>query len=128
MEGNLFAAFAYKPQQAKEKRERESGAKPESERDGKKLKPIFSPNSPSRFDFEIASPKKRIRSNDYKIYLKQLELIHEYRARPSKRASVDDFHEYLESKAPDQIFLGLIASVLSTQTRDTVALETAKKL
>ena len=138
MEGNPFAAFAYKPQRAKVssgnspskttvKREREAGAQPESERVWKKLTPIFRPDSPSRFDFEITSPKKRIRSNEYKNYLKQLECIHEYRLRPSKRASVDDFHEYLDSKAPDQIFLGLIASVLSTQTRDTVALETAKK-
>jgi endonuclease-3 len=144
---NPFAAFAYKSERTSDvknevkreewgakKRPLEAAGSGRVEQDAKRLRPLFSPSSPSSKDFVDGCPKVEIvdeekRANRNKLFVEQLGTIHTYRKQRLGRATVDDFHEYLVEKAKtdDSIFHAIVAGVLGTQTRDVVALATSKK-
>ena len=122
---NPFAAFVYKGAHGA------SSAATVNSRDPNKARVKKRPLSV--VDKHVKSEKrvKYSNSGSFKLFLEQLEEISSYRKKKSGNASVDEFRKYLDEKAgrnsPDALFHGLIATVLSTQTLDKVALAAAKE-
>ena len=122
---NPFAAFVYKGTQETNSAK---AVKPQA------TKKTWVKKRPLNVVGNHAESEKRLKhsnSGNFKLFLEQLQEISSYRKRKSGKASVDEFRKYLDEKvdqnSPDALFHGLIATVLSTQTLDKVALVAAKE-